>query len=149
MKIKKILLPTDLSPASISAFKYAKSLAEKYGASIYVLHVLENIPPVLAIHALDLTIERVEKNMEENAKVQLEKIVKENLKGKNKVKIFIRKGLVDEEIIKFADEKKIDIIVMGTHGRTGIEYTLLGSIAEKIVRKAKCPVLTVKPEKQT
>ena len=54
MRIKKILLPTDLSPASISAFKYAKSLAEKYGASIYVLHVLENIP-ILAIHALDLT----------------------------------------------------------------------------------------------
>ena len=114
-----------------------------------VLQVLENIPPVLAIHALDLTIEKVERNMEENAKAQLEKIVKENLKTKNKVQIFIRKGLVDEEIIKFADEKKVDLIVMGTHGRTGIEYTLLGSIAEKIVRKAKCPVLTVKPEKQS
>lgn len=148
MRIKKILLPTDLSPASISAFKYAKSLAEKYGASIYILHVLENIP-VLAIHALDLTLERIEKNMTENAKIQLEKIVKENLKTKNKVQIFIRKGVVDDEIVKFADEKKIDLIVMGTHGRTGIEYTLLGSIAEKIVRKAKCPVLTVKPEKQS
>lgn len=148
MRIKKILLPTDLSPASISAFKYAKSLAEKYGASIYVLHVLENIP-ILAIHALDLTLERIEKNMAENAKIQLEKIVKENLKTKNKVQIFIRKGVVDEEIVKFADEKKVDLIVMGTHGRTGIEYTLLGSIAEKIVRRAKCPVLTVKPEKQS
>ncbi len=145
MKIKRILLPTDLSDASISAFKYAKSIAEKYGASIYVLHVLENIPPVLAIHTLDLTAERVEKNMEENAKRQLEKIVKENLKTKNKVQLFIRKGVVSDEIIKFVDEKKIDLIVMGTHGRTGIEYTLLGSIAEKIVRKAKCPVLTVKP----
>lgn len=145
MKIKRILLPTDLSNASISAFKYAKSIAEKYGASIYVLHVLENIPPVLAIHALDLTIERVEKNMEENARRQLEKIVKENLKTKNKVQLFIRKGIVDEEIVKFADAKKIDLIIMGTHGRTGIEYTLLGSIAEKVVRKAKCPVLTVKP----
>ncbi|CUU03934.1 Nucleotide-binding universal stress protein, UspA family [Candidatus Kryptobacter tengchongensis] len=148
MRIKKILLPTDLSPASISAFKYAKSLAEKYGASIYVLHVLENIP-ILAIHALDLTLERIEKNMAENAKIQLEKIVKENLKTKNKVQIFIRKGVVDEEIVKFADEKKVDLIVMGTHGRTGIEYTILGSIAEKIVRRAKCPVLTVKPEKQS
>lgn len=145
MKIKRILLPTDLSNSSLSAFKYAKSIAEKYGASIYVLHVLENIPPVLAIHTLDLTVERVEKNMEENARRQLEKIVKENLKTKNKVQIFIRKGVVGDEIIKFADEKKIDLIVMGTHGRTGIEYTLLGSIAEKVVRKAKCPVLTVKP----
>ncbi len=148
MRIKRILLPTDLSEASISAFKYAKSLAEKYGASIYVLHILENLPPVLAIHALDLTVDRVEKNMEENARNQLERIVKENLKTKNKVQIFIRKGLVDDEIVKFADEKKIDLIVMGTHGRTGIEYTLLGSIAEKVVRKAKCPVLTVKPEKK-
>ncbi|MCS7229953.1 MAG: universal stress protein [Candidatus Kryptonium sp.] len=147
MRIKKILLPTDLSPASISAFKYAKSLAEKYGASIYVLYILENIP-ILAIHGLDLTLERVEKNMEENAKQQLEKIVKENLKTKSKVQIFIRKGVVDDEILKFADEKKVDLIVMGTHGRTGIEYTLLGSITEKIVRKAKCPVLTIKPEKQ-
>ncbi len=148
MRIKRILLPTDLSEASISAFKYAKSLAEKYGASIYVLHILENLPPVLAIHALDLTVDRVEKNMEENARNQLEKIVKENLKTKAKVQVFIRKGLVDDEIVKFADEKKIDLIVMGTHGRTGIEYTLLGSIAEKVVRKAKCPVLTVKPEKK-
>lgn len=148
MRIKRILLPTDLSEASISAFKYAKSLAEKYGASIYVLHILENLPPVLAIHALDLTVDRVEKNMEENARNQLERIVKENLKTKAKVQIFIRKGLVDDEIVKFADEKKIDLIVMGTHGRTGIEYTLLGSIAEKVVRKAKCPVLTVKPEKK-
>ncbi|CUT00509.1 universal stress protein [Candidatus Chrysopegis kryptomonas] len=148
MRIKRILLPTDLSEASISAFKYAKSLAEKYGASIYVLHILENLPPVLAIHALDLTVDRVEKNMEENARNQLERIVKENLKTKAKIQIFIRKGLVDDEIVKFADEKKIDLIVMGTHGRTGIEYTLLGSIAEKVVRKAKCPVLTVKPEKK-
>ncbi len=103
MKIKRILLPTDLSTASISAFKYAKSIAEKYGASIYVLHILENIPPVLAIHALDLTIERVEKNMEENARRQLEKLVKENLKTKNKVQLFIRKGIVDDEIVKFVD----------------------------------------------
>ncbi len=147
MRIKKILLPTDLSSASISAFKYAKSLAEKYGATIYVLHVLENIPPVLAIHSLDLTLERLEKNMEENAKKQLEKVVKENLKTKNKVQTFIRKGIVDDEIVKFAEEKKVDLIVMGTHGRTGIELTILGSIAEKVVRKAKCPVLTVKPEK--
>jgi len=147
MRIKKILLPTDLSSASISAFKYAKSLAEKYGATIYVLHVLENIPPVLSIRSLDLTLERLEKNMEENAKNQLEKIVKENLKTKNKVQTFIRKGVVDDEIIKFAEEKKVDLIVMGTHGRTGIELTILGSIAEKVVRKAKCPVLTVKPEK--
>ena len=147
MRIKKILLPTDLSSASISAFEYAKSLAEKYGATIYVLHVLENIPPVLAIHSLDLTIERLEKNMEENAKNQLEKIVKESLKTKNKVQTFIRKGVVDHEIVKFAEEKKIDLIVMGTHGRTGIELTILGSIAEKVVRKAKCPVLTVKPRK--
>jgi nucleotide-binding universal stress UspA family protein len=109
--------------------------------------VLENIPPVLAIHSLDLTLERLEKNMEENAKNQLEKIVKENLKTKNKVQTFIRKGVVDDEIIKFAEEKKVDLIVMGTHGRTGIELTILGSIAEKVVRKAKCPVLTVKPEK--
>lgn len=148
MRLKKILLPTDLSASSISAFKYAKSLAEKYNATIYVLHILENIP-ILAIHALDLTLERLEENLLENAKKQLEKIVKENLKTKNKVQTFIRKGIVADEIIKFADEKKVDLIVMGTHGRTGIEYTLLGSIAEKIVRKAKCPVLTVKPEKQS
>jgi len=73
MRIKKILLPTDLSSASISAFKYAKSLAEKYGATIYVLHVLENIPPVLAIHSLDLTLERLEKTWRKTQKINLKK----------------------------------------------------------------------------
>jgi nucleotide-binding universal stress UspA family protein len=146
MRIRKILVPTDLSSASISAFKYARSIAEKYGASIFVLHVLEDIP-ILAIHTLDLTLERVEKDMEENARRQLEKLVKSNLKTKAKVRTFIRKGVIHNEIIKFANEKKIDMIIMGTHGRTGIEHALLGSITEKVVRNANCPVLTVKPER--
>ena len=144
-KIKNILLPTDFSKLSLSAAEYATELAEQYGAKIHLLHVLEKTPPILTIHSLDLSEEKIIKTIEEEAKISLGKAV-DKVKGKKNIQVepVIRKGIDYEEIIEYAEEKKVDLIIIATHGRTGILHTLLGSVAEKVIRFSKKPVLVSK-----
>lgn len=146
IKVKNILLPTDFSKTSLAAAEYAVNLAMQYGAKIHLLHVLEKTPPILTIRTLDLSREKIIESIESDAKAQLEKIT-EKIKKHGNVEIIpaIRKGLDYEEIINYSKEKKIDIIVIATHGRTGLLHTLLGSVAEKVIRYSKTPVLVITP----
>lgn len=149
-KIKNILLPTDLSTTSLTAADYAIELAQQYKAKVHLLHVLEKTPPILAIRSLDLSQEKILASLEENGKQNLEKAVKKIEKSGHKdVEILpvLKKGLDYEEIVKYSKEQKIDVIVIATHGRTGLLHTLLGSVAEKVIRYAKCPVLVITPQK--
>ena len=145
-KIKNILLPTDFSKISLTAAEYAVELAVEYKAKLHVLNVLEKTPPILAIRSLDLSREKIIESIDADAKSQLEDSIKIIKKIKN-VEIIsaIRKGIDYEEIIKYSKDKKIDIIVIATHGRTGILHTLLGSVAEKVIRYSKIPVLVTTP----
>lgn len=144
IKIKNILLPTDFSKTSLAAAEYAVNLAMQYGAKIHLLHVLEKTPPILTIRTLDLSREKIIESIESDAKAQLEKVI-EKIKKHGNVDIIpiIRKGLDYEEIINYSKEKKIDVIVIATHGRTGLLHTLLGSVAEKVIRYSKTPVLVI------
>lgn len=146
VKIKNILLPTDFSKTSLAAAEYAVNLAMQYGAKIHLLHVLEKTPPILTIRTLDLSREKIIESIESDAKAQLEKIT-EKIKKHGNVEIIpaIRKGLDYEEIINYSKEKKVDVIVIATHGRTGLLHTLLGSVAEKVIRYSKTPVLVITP----
>lgn len=145
-KIKNILLPTDFSKISLSAAEYALELAHQYDAKIYLLHVLDKAPPILAIRSLDLSKEKILESIEKDAEISLQECLAK-IKPIKDVEILpvIRKGVDYEEIINFAKEKKTDIIVIATHGRTGILHTLLGSVAEKVVRYSKTPVLVITP----
>ena len=149
-KIKNILLPTDLSATSLTAANYAKELAKQYKAKIHLLHVLEKTPPILAIRSLDLSQEKILKSLEEEGKKSLHKMAKKIKKRGDEdlvVESILRTGVDYEEIVKYSKEKKIDLIVIATHGRTGLLHTLLGSVAEKVIRYAKCPVLVITPNK--
>jgi nucleotide-binding universal stress UspA family protein len=121
-------------------------LGEEYKAKLHVLNVLEKTPPILAIRSLDLSREKIIESIDADAESQLEESIKKIKKIKD-VEIIsaIRKGIDYEEIIKYSKEKKIDIIVIATHGRTGILHTLLGSVAEKVIRYSKIPVLVTTP----
>jgi nucleotide-binding universal stress UspA family protein len=143
--LKRILIPTDFSKYSQSALKYAAALAEKFGAELHLLHVVQNIgllipdmvnvtPPVLPSS----------EQMGSAVREALARVVKENALDKLPVQIEVREGTPFYEIIQFAKDKDIDLIVMGTHGHTGLAHMLLGSVTEKVVRKAPCPVLTVR-----
>ncbi len=144
--IKNILLPTDFSKLSLSAVEHAVDLAHKYGAKIHLLHVIEKTPPILTIRSLDLSEEKIIKSIENNAIESLENAVAKIKKNKDiEILPILKKGIDYEEIVKYAKNSKIDVIVIATHGRTGIIHTLIGSVAEKVVRYSKTPVLVVTP----
>ena len=145
--IKNIIVPTDLSKLSASAFSYAKDLAESMDATVHLIHVLEKTPPFSTSHDQEDSTENILRKIEEEAKAQLKEAA-EDLGEDSSLNIIevLRKGIDYEEIIKYAAENNGDLIVIATHGRTGVLHTLMGSVAEKVIRYAKCPVLVIKPD---
>ncbi len=145
-KIKNILLPTDFSKISLTAAEYAVELADQYKAKLHVLNVLEKTPPILAIRSLDLSREKIIESIDADAQEHLKECIRKIKKIKDvEIVAAIQKGIDYEEIIKYSKDKKIDMIVIATHGRTGILHTLLGSVAEKVIRYSKIPVLVTTP----
>ncbi|MFA3783924.1 universal stress protein [Melioribacteraceae bacterium 4301-Me] len=147
--IKNIIVPTDFSKLSYSAFEFARDLAEKNDAVIHLIHILEKTPPFLAVRSLDVSEDEIMKSMEKNAKKQLHKTVSILREDSSvQIKEILRKGVDYEEIVNYSNEINADLIVIATHGRTGILHTLLGSVAEKVIRYAKCPVLVITPKSE-
>jgi nucleotide-binding universal stress UspA family protein len=143
--VKNILLPTDFSKLSLSAAQYAVDLAIQYGAKIHLLHVIEKTPPILTIHSLDLSEEKIIKSIEDDARESLNKTLAKLSGGGAEILTVLKKGLDYDEIVNYSQENSIDVIVIATHGRTGVLHTLIGSVAEKVIRYAKCPVLVITP----
>jgi len=142
IKLEKILFPTDFSDASHNAKRYAISFAKVFGARLYVLTVNQLINMAfldpLIIHDLD-------ENRESAVQENLEQLRVEIANQGVEVIAEVRKGSSSLEVISFAQEKEIDLIIMGTHGWSGLDHVLMGSTAEVVVRRAPCPVLTVRP----
>ncbi len=147
--IKNIIVPTDFSKLSYSAFEYARDFAERRNAAIHLIYVLEKTPPFLAVRSLDVSEDEIMKSMEKHAKKQLHQtaaILRED--SSVQIKEVLKKGIDYEEIVNYSKEIDADLIVLATHGRTGILHTLLGSVAEKVIRYAKCPVLVITPKSE-
>jgi universal stress protein A len=143
--IKNILLPTDFSNLSLSAANFAIALSKQYNAEIDLMHVIEKTPPLMYIHSINPQIESFLSYIEEDAKAGLEKIAERLKKEGANIRTVLRRGLSYQEIVDYAEGNRIDIIVIATHGRTGILHTLLGSVAEKVIRYSKIPVLVITP----
>lgn len=141
MTIKRILLPTDFSDTAAHTLGYAREMAERFGAQVHVLHVVADpTPQDWAIGATALVVSDLLKTWEADAERRLAEIF---LDGIETVRA-IRVGHAFVEILQYATDNAIDMIVMGTHGRGPVQHLLLGSVAETVVRKAPCPVLTVR-----
>ncbi|TRZ76083.1 MAG: universal stress protein [Deltaproteobacteria bacterium] len=144
---RKILVPTDFSEDSDLAFQMALSIAVKYQARIFLLHVISNtVQQSLSDYCLDQGIvARVlnESIVFSNEKLQ-EVIDKNRQSGDIKVIPDVRKGQPYEEILKEASERKIDLIVIASHGKTGLQKYFIGSVTEKVMKEAKCPVLLIR-----
>ena len=141
MTLSHILLPTDFSETASHALDYARELAARFGADVHVLHVVADPTPQdwavgpaagVVTDLLDMWRTDAERRLGEVA-----------LDGVETVRA-IRVGHAFMEIIQYATDNAIDMIVMGTHGRGPVKHLLLGSVAERVVRKAPCPVLTVR-----
>jgi nucleotide-binding universal stress UspA family protein len=143
--LRRILVPTDFSKYSAVALNYATALAEKFQSELYLLHVVQDlavfVPDAVAVTPpIAVPVEQ----FVAAAREALAAAVKEYRLDRFTFHTEVREGVPFYEIIQFAKETAIDLIVMGTHGHTGLVHVLLGSVTEKVVRKAPCPVLTVK-----
>lgn len=148
--IKTILLPTDGSDSSKKATAYAFSFGKQYSARLVVLHVIDQRwvehPPYVLLEAGQEAAEKIRKGYAEEAEYRLREVAEAATKAGVAVETRLEIGIPVEEIIRVAKGLPADMIIMGTHGRTGVSHALLGSVAEKVVRRAPCPVLTVRPE---
>jgi nucleotide-binding universal stress UspA family protein len=142
---KKILCPVDFSKFTEEVITYAADIAKHYGAELHVLHVIPNLTYFTPYESF-LTPENlvaVEKNIQDEVERDFGKILKHI---DMEIKRVVKTGVAFVEIIDYAKSEGIDLIVMGTHGRSGIEHILIGNVAEKVVRKSPCPVLTIRPK---
>jgi universal stress protein A len=144
IQVKKILAPTDFSPYSTQALDYAALIAKSFKAEITLMHIIES--PTYSITDTLIWVDHSEA-LKTTASALLENLSKELAKKGLSVATYLVTGIPYREIVKKSQQDKVDLIVMGTHGRTGMEHLLLGSVAEKVLRLAPCPVLTVPVKK--
>jgi nucleotide-binding universal stress UspA family protein len=144
LSIRRILFPTDFSEPAEYAWPYALTFAQEFGAEVHLLHVVAPPPRLTETYTVPFDPEGTVQALRAEASSSLDGQVEA---AKSRGLIFsreVRVGVDSREIIDYAAKHDIDLIVMATHGRTGLAHVLLGSVAEKVVRKAPCPVLTIK-----
>jgi nucleotide-binding universal stress UspA family protein len=140
----RILVPTDFSEPSDAALDYARVLAGKFGASLHVLHVVETPSAMMSPEVYIADSPEAQVQLFEDAKNRLQHRVTPNDRTRYAATTEIVSGPNARSIVNYATERGMDLIVMGTHGRTGMAHLLMGSVAEKVVRDAPCPVMTVR-----
>ena len=143
-EINKILVPVDFSDYSKSSLRYAVNFSKLFKAEMILIYVVEPViyPPDFSMG--QIAIPSVHSEWDKRAREELDKLSKSEIPADVKVKSIIKTGKPFMEIIETASEENVDLIIIATHGHSGVEHILFGSTAEKVVRKAPCPVLTLR-----
>jgi nucleotide-binding universal stress UspA family protein len=141
---KTILFATDFSENSLYAFQYAFSMARKYEALLAIVHVINEPVDLRGFYVPHISFESLEEEIEEGARKMMDKFCRVHVQDYDRYETFIVPGIPYDEIIKKAQELSADLIIMGTHGRSGLDHVLFGSTAEKVVRKSPVPVMTIR-----
>ena len=144
IEIKKILFPTDFSEYSNHALKYAGALAERFQAQLVVIHVCEHPIAGSGIEAYHFAVPEYVVDLEQRERKALNALTAELRERRVNVEPVFIIGKAYQEIVKAAKQHNVDVITMATHGSRGLSHLVFGSTAEKVVRLAPCPVLTVK-----
>lgn len=146
IKLESILVPTDFSEYSLHALRYGCALAEKFGAQVHLLNVVEDYYPLVPEAGMMLgERDQYLSGLRTGAERELAKLPDPAWCPAGKVTRAVQVGTAFLEIVRYAKEQQIDLVVVGSHGRSGLAHVLMGSVAEKVVRKAPCAVLTVRP----
>lgn len=140
----RILTAIDFSENSGYAFDHALTLAKQFNAELTILHVINEPVDLRGFYVPHISFEQLEKEIEEGAEKMMETFCRERLDSYAQYKTVITTGVPYEEITAAAVKIDASLIVLGTHGRTGLDHILFGSTAERVVRSAPCPVLTVR-----
>ncbi|MBN1141906.1 MAG: universal stress protein [Deltaproteobacteria bacterium] len=145
---KMIVFATDFSENSNYAFEYAFGIAQKFNAKLALVHVVSEPLSFNGFYVPHISFEKLEEELREGAKRMMERFCQVHLKGFENYESHILRGLPFDQIIKKAEEVGADMIILGTHGRTGLDHVIFGSTAEKVVRKSPIPVLTIRMPKK-
>ncbi|MFP4083790.1 MAG: universal stress protein [Desulfonatronovibrio sp.] len=143
--IKKVMCAVDFSEMSSTVASYAQLLGKSLNASVKVVYVAPSLSQYVGFHVPPTSIESFVGEIVSGAEKTMDTFVQENFKDID-VTGKVLSGYAAEEILSYAREEEIDLIIMGTHGRKGIDRVLFGSVAEKIVKSASIPVMTIRPQ---
>lgn len=143
--IRSILVPIDFSQHSKNALKYAVPMAAQFGASLHLIYVVEPTIYPADLGFGQVVLPGVEDELRQKGAEELEALIEREIGKRVPATCTVRTGTPHQEILAEAEEREVDLIVLATHGHSGVEHLLFGSTADRIVRKARCPVLSVRP----
>ncbi len=148
--LKKVLVATDFGEAADAALAYGQALARTFGATLHVIHVVDDLFTRVAGEGYVSVLPELQRDLETSAKARLDELLIDNdPKPLPVVKTIVVSNTPASAVVQYAADEAIDLVVTGTHGRSGVAHLFMGSVAEKIVRSASCPVLTVRhPERE-
>lgn len=144
-QVQKILFPIDFASSFEPLLPWVSTFAEKFGATVYVLFVTQDLSGYSTFYVPHGNIQSFQQEALEAAKKKMQAVASEFFKGFGKLETRVEMGSPAERILKMAKKEKIDLIIMGAHGRKGLERAIFGSVADKVVQGATCPVMTIHP----
>ncbi|MEO6786795.1 MAG: universal stress protein, partial [Chthoniobacteraceae bacterium] len=142
--LKRILVPLDFSPPSLRALRFARNWALRFRAEVCLLHVIESISTAVPFAPEPITLPAQPLNFRRRFTDAIEKLARKEFPHSLKISIHLREGIPYHEIVDAAQKLKSDVIILATHGRSGLIRALIGSTAERVVRHAPCPVLVLR-----
>jgi nucleotide-binding universal stress UspA family protein len=145
LPLSSILVPIDFSVHSKNALKYAVPLAEKFGAALRLIYVVEPTIYPADLGFGQVVLPGVEDELREKGAEELQALIEKEIGNRVPASSVVRTGNPHQEILREAENSNVDLIVVATHGHSGVEHMLFGSTADRVVRHARCPVLTVRP----
>jgi nucleotide-binding universal stress UspA family protein len=143
-QIERILCPIDFSEFSVTAYDYAQSLAWHYKATLFLQHVIDSLTPFYPYHAFPDAYNEICRKLRADAEQQLQEFAKKHSRRGIQPRCNVQDGVATDLILRSAEVEAVNLIVMGTHGLRGLDHLTLGSVTEKVLRKARCPVLAVR-----
>ena len=145
IEIKKILFPLDLTENSSKILPYVLSISDKYNSIIYLLHVVQDLNKWGKLYVPHPSMDVFQKEAIEGAKKAMDRVCENQLQSCPNFQKRVVSGDTVDEILKVIESEEIDLLIMGTHGRKGLDHTIFGSVAEKVVKKSPAPVLVINP----
>jgi len=146
-EFKKILFPVDFSESSAKIVPYVQTVAKKFDSEIHILFVARILDYFTGIYVPAPSITTMEKDIIDGAEKRLYEFMDEYFRAFANTKTAVVAGDASEEIIKYIEDRHIDLVIMGTHGRKGLDKVIFGSVAERVVKTAPVPVMVVNPHK--
>ena len=147
IEIKKILFPLDLTENSSKILPYVLSVSEKYNSQIYLIHVVQDLNKWGKLYVPHPSLDKFQEEAIKNAEKAMDKICENQLQSCPNFQKRVVSGDTVDEILKIIESENIDLLIMGTHGRKGLEHVIFGSVAENVVKKSPVPVLSINPYK--